>query len=138
MRQAGRFAAGVSSDVVSISSLLDRGHLCLLNRTAPAPDTIVDLALKLGIQKLIVLAPDGGLRDKHGVVQRLSPDTFLTGIERGRFDATNPELLVLARHAAKRGIPAFHAIDARIPHAVVGELFTDEGIGTLMTRQALG
>ena len=138
MHQAGRFAATVSPDPVSISNLLDRGHLCLLPRSNPAPDTIVDLALKLGIQKLIVLAPDGGLRDKHGLVQRLSPDTFLTGLERGRFDATDPELLVLARHAAKRGIPAFHAIDGRIPHAVVGELFTDEGIGTLITRQALG
>lgn len=138
MRKAGRFAATVSPDPVSISNWLDRGHLCLLPRTSPAPDTIVDLALKLGIQKMIVLGPDGGLRDKHGLVQRLSPDTFLTGLERGRFDATDPELLVLARHAAKRGIPAFHAIDGRIPHAVVGELFTDEGIGTLMTRQALG
>ena len=138
MRRVGRFADGVTADVVSISNLLDRGHLCLLSRNAPTPDTIVDMALKLGIQKLIVLGPDGGLRDKHGLVQRLSPDTFLTGHDRGRFDATNPELLVLARHAAKRGVPAFHAIDARIPHAVVGELFTDEGIGTLMTRQALG
>lgn len=138
MRAAGRFAATVSPDPVSISNLLDRGHLCLLPRNNPAPDTIVDLALKLGMQKLIVLAPDGGLRDKHGLVQRLSPDTFLTGLERGRFDATDAELLVLARHAAKRGIAAFHAIDGRIPHGVVGELFTDEGIGTLITRQALG
>ncbi len=138
MQQLGRFAAKVSGDPVSISDKLDRGHLCLLTRTSPAPDAIVDLALKLGIQKLIVLAPDGGLRDKHGLVQRLSPDTFLTGLDRGRFDATDPELLVLARHAAKRGIPAFHAIDGRIPHAVVGELFTDEGIGTLITRLALG
>ncbi len=138
MRNLGRFAVKVSGDPVSINDKLDRGHLCLLTRASPAPDAIVDLALKLGIQKLIVLAPDGGLRDKHGLVQRLSPDTFLTGLDRGRFDATDPELLVLARHAAKRGIPAFHAIDGRIPHAVVGELFTDEGIGTLITRLALG
>lgn len=138
MHRAGRFAANVATDAVSISNLLDRGHLCLLSQTEPAPDATVDLALKLGIQKLIVLAADGGIRDKHGLVQRLSPDTFLTGLERGRFDATDPELLVLARHASKRGLAAFHAIDGRIPHAVVGELFTDEGIGSLITRQALG
>jgi len=137
MRRAGRFAATVSPDPVSIGNLLDRGHLCLLPRSEPAPDAVVDLALKLGIQKLIMIGPDAGLRDKHGYVQRLSPDTFLAGLDRGRFDATNPELLVLARHAAKRGVPAFHAVDGRIPHAVVGELFTDEGIGTLITRQAL-
>ncbi|MBK6918515.1 MAG: bifunctional glutamate N-acetyltransferase/amino-acid acetyltransferase ArgJ [Deltaproteobacteria bacterium] len=28
-------------------------------------------------------------------------------------------------------------LDARMPHAVVGELFTDDGVGTLVTRQAL-
>ncbi len=138
MHESGHFAAAVSPDPVSIRNKLDRGHLCLLTQSSPAPDAVVDLALKLGIQKLIVLASEPGLRDKHGLVQRLSPDTFLTGLERGRFDATDPDLLVLARHAAKRGLPAFHVVDARVPHALVGELFTDEGIGTLITRQALG
>lgn len=138
MRNAGHFSAIVPPDPVNISKLLDRGHLCLLPRKSPAPDAVVDLALKLGIQKLIVLAGGAGIQDKHGLVQRLSPDTLLTGLERGRFDATDPDLLVLARHAAKRGVPALHVVDARVAHSVVGELFTDEGIGTLMTRQALG
>jgi acetylglutamate kinase len=106
-------------------------------RDTPAPDAIVDLALKLGIAKLIALGNDQGLRDAHGVVQRMAPDTLLAGLERNRFDTSDPDLLVLARHAAIRGVPALHIIDARIPHAVVGELFTDEGVGTLITRQAL-
>jgi hypothetical protein len=138
MHEAGHFAAPVPPDPVSINNFLDRGHLCLLVREAPDPEAIVDLALKLGIQKLIALGNDQGLRDAHGFVQRLSPDTLLAGLERGRFDASDPDLLVLARHAANRGVPALHIIDARVPHAVVGELFTDEGIGTLITRQALG
>ncbi len=138
MRKTGHFAASVAPDPVNIGNLLDRGHLCLLTRSAPAPDAIVDLALKLGIQKLIALGVDAGLKDKHGLVQRLSPDTLLAGLERGRFDCNDPDLLVLARHAAMRGVPALHIVDARVPHAVVGELFTDEGIGTLITRQALG
>lgn len=137
MAKTGHFAAAVPPDPVTISNYLDRGHLCLLVRESPAPDSVVDLALKLGIHKLIALGNDQGLRDAHGLIQRLAPDTFLTGLERGRFDASDPDLLVLARHAATRGVPALHIIDARVPHAVVGELFTDEGIGTLITRQAL-
>jgi hypothetical protein len=136
MQQTGHFAAAVPPDPVTIGNVLDRGHLGVLVRASPAPDAIVDLALKLGIQKLIALGCDTGLRDAHGFVQRLSPESLLGGIERGRFDSSDADMLVLARHAASRGVPALHIIDARVPHALVGELFTDEGIGTLVTRQA--
>ena len=137
MQRTGHYATLVPPDPVTITQALDRGHLCILVREAPAPDAIVDLCLKLGIQKLIALGNDQGLRDGQGVVQRLSPDTLLAGIDRHRFDSTDPDLLVLARHAANRGVPALHIVDARVPHAVVGELFTDEGVGTLITRQAM-
>ena len=137
MAQTGHYVTTVPGDPIAISTYLDRGHLCLMVREAPSPDMIVDLALKLGIQKLIALGNDQGLRDAHGFLQRLSPDTLMTGIQRGRFDSSDPDMLVLARQAAMRGVPAIHIIDARVPHAVVGELFTDQGIGTLVTRQAL-
>ncbi len=136
-RQNGHFSTMVAPDPLSIGQLLDRGHLCILVREASAPDATVDLALKVGIQKLVALGTEHGLRDAHGFVQRLSPETLLAGIDRGRFDESDPDLLVLARHAAMRGVPALHILDARLPHAVVGELFTDQGVGTLVTRQAL-
>ncbi len=136
-KRVGHFAAMVAPDPMGIAAFLDRGHLCILVREAPMPDAVVELALKLGIQKLVVLGNEQGLRDAHGFVQRLSPETLLAGLDRGRFDDSDPDLLVLARHAATRGIPALHILDARMPHAVVGELFTDQGVGTLITRQAL-
>lgn len=136
-RKSGHFSTMVAPDPLSIGQLLDRGHLCILVREASAPDATVDLALKIGIQKLVALGTEQGLRDAHGFVQRLSPETLLAGLERGRFDESDPDLLVLARHAAMRGVPALHILDARLPHAVVGELFTDQGVGTLVTRQAL-
>ena len=85
----------------------------------------------------VTLTGEPGLRDAKGVVQRLSPEAFLMGLERGRFDPTHADTLVLARHAMTRGIAALHVLDARIPHAVVGELFTSDGIGTLITRQVI-
>lgn len=136
-KRGGHFSTMVAPDPLSIGQLLDRGHLCILVREASAPDATVGLALKLGIQKLVALGTEHGLRDSHGFVQRLSPETLLAGLDRGRFDDSDPDLLVLARHAAMRGVPALHILDARLPHAVVGELFTDQGVGTLVTRQAL-
>jgi acetylglutamate kinase len=32
-------------------------------------------------------------------------------------------------------LAALHLIDGRMPHALVAELFTEQGVGTLVTRQ---
>jgi glutamate N-acetyltransferase/amino-acid acetyltransferase len=135
-RAWGHYAATVAPDPSAITRLLDRSHLCVLVRTQPVPTAMVDLAIKLGMQKLIAMGDEQGVRDAHGLVQRIDPDGFLLGLERQRFELTHPDTLVLAKHAAQRGVPALHIVDARVPHAIVGELFTDEGIGTLVTRQA--
>ncbi len=135
---SGLYSAAVAPDPTAINRLLDRGHLCVLVRDRPVPHAVVDLAIKLGVQKMIAMGTEPGLRDAHGFVQRLSPENFLMGLERDRFSTSNPDLLVLAKHAATRGVPALHLIDVRLPHALVGELFTDEGIGSVITRQAIG
>jgi acetylglutamate kinase len=41
-----------------------------------------------------------------------------------------------ALDAARSGVPSVHIIDGRIEHAVLLELFTDEGIGTLIGKEA--
>ncbi|MEM6993231.1 MAG: bifunctional glutamate N-acetyltransferase/amino-acid acetyltransferase ArgJ [Myxococcota bacterium] len=138
LKAAGHFTSSVSSDPTRMTRLLDRGHLCVLVKTDPDPSGVVDLAIKIGAQKLVVLTNESGLRDNQGHVQRVSPENFMTGMSRGRFDATHADTLVVARHAVARGVPQLHILDARVPHAIVGELFTDDGIGSLITRQVVG
>lgn len=138
LRDKGHSTSTVSSDPMRLTRLLDRGHLCVMVRSTPEPSGIVDLAIKIGAQKLLAMTNESGLRDRYGHVQRLSPENFLLGLQRGRFEATHADTLVLARHAMTRGLPALHLLDSRVPHAIVGELFTDDGIGTIITRQAIG
>ena len=40
-----------------------------------------------------------------------------------------------ALDAVKSGVTSAHIIDGRVPHAVLLEIFTDEGIGTLITNR---
>jgi acetylglutamate kinase len=40
-----------------------------------------------------------------------------------------------ALEAVKSGVASAHIIDGRVPHAVLLETFTNEGIGTLITNQ---
>lgn len=138
LRDKGHSTSTVSSDPMRLTRLLDRGHLCVMVRSRPEPSAIVDLSIKIGAQKLLMMTNESGLRDRYGHVQRLSPENFLLGLQRGRFEATHADTLVVARHAMTRGLPALHLLDSRVPHAIVGELFTDDGIGTIITRQAIG
>ncbi|RMG93577.1 MAG: bifunctional glutamate N-acetyltransferase/amino-acid acetyltransferase ArgJ [Deltaproteobacteria bacterium] len=133
----GHHVVRANGEPVEIAEAMSRGHLCLLPEQAPDPGPVVDLAIAVGIQKLIVIGDDQGLFDATGIVEQLSPDTLLQGLKRGRFSSRDPEFPVFARHAAVRGVPAVHLIDGRMPHALVGELFTQHGIGTLVTRQVV-
>ena len=118
-----------------IGARLDRGQACALLVPTPDPGELVALALRLGVAKLLSLADDQGLRDAGGLVSELTPEQALVGLDRGRFLTDADENLALARHAARQGLPALHLIDGRLPHALVAELFTEQGIGTLVTRQ---
>jgi len=137
MHATGHHVASVPRDPLVVHSYLDRSHLCVLIESSPDPGELVGLAIRLGTQKLIALADEQGVRDRSGLVSVLSPEVLLAGLERGRFQATDPEVLALARHAATQCGPALQIVDGRVPHALVGELFTDQGIGTLITRQVV-
>ena len=40
-----------------------------------------------------------------------------------------------ALDAVKSGVASAHIVDGRVPHAVLLEIFTDEGMGTKITRR---
>ncbi|MFO7563951.1 MAG: bifunctional glutamate N-acetyltransferase/amino-acid acetyltransferase ArgJ [Enhygromyxa sp.] len=127
--------AEVPLDPARIGHRLDRGQACVLVQSRPEPGELVSLAVRLGVSKLLSLADDQGLRDAGGLVSELSPEQALVGLDRGRFVTDADENLALTRHAARQGLAALHLIDGRLPHALVAELFTEQGIGTLITRQ---
>lgn len=150
MKTTGHYCESVDDDPRAIVRMLDRGYLGVLVDTDPRPERTVDRAIALGVHKLIVMGLARGLRDRAGsngsngsngstgtspCVSSVHCDTLLAGLAEDRFWADDPRWLPLAEHAARRGIHALHLLDLRVPHALVGELFTDEGIGTLVTRQ---
>jgi glutamate N-acetyltransferase/amino-acid acetyltransferase len=126
--------AEVPNDPARIAARLDRGQACVLVQARPDPGDLVALGVRLGVAKLLSLADDQGLRDAGGLVSELSPDQALVGLDRGRFTTDADENLAFARHAARQGLGALHLIDGRLPHALVAELFTEQGVGTLITR----
>jgi acetylglutamate kinase len=110
----------------------DDGHSYNINADLVAGK----MAEVLKAEKLILLTNIQGLLDKQGNlltgltterVQRLIADGTIHG---GMLPKIN-----CALDAVKAGVNSAHIIDGRVPHAVLVELFTDEGIGTLIKRR---
>ena len=91
----------------------------------------------LGAEKLILLTNVAGLKDKSGEI--------LTGLTTARVNELIADSTIYggmlpkircALDAVKTGVNSAHIIDGRVEHAVMLEIFTDEGVGTLITNQA--
>ena len=89
-------------------------------------------------EKLMLLTNIAGLLDKNGKV--------LTGLTTAQVDELIADGTIYggmlpkidcALSAVKSGVRSAHIIDGRVEHACMLEIFTDEGVGTLITNKAL-
>lgn len=94
------------------------------------------LAEVLGAEKLVLLTNISGLQDKHGQV--------LTGLTTGEVDALIEDGTIhggmlpkirCALEAIHNGVTSAHIIDGRVAHATLLEIFSHEGVGTLISNQ---
>ncbi len=92
----------------------------------------------LQAEKLMLLTNVSGLQDKQGeVLTGLSVDRVNELIADGTIYGGMLPKISCALEAVKSGVPYAHIIDGRVEHAVMLEIFTDEGVGTLITNQEL-
>ena len=91
------------------------------------------LATVLGAEKLILLTNTSGILDKN--------DKLLTGLDAKQVDTYIADGTIhggmlpkvnCALDAVKSGVKTAHIIDGRVEHAVLLELLTNEGVGTLI------
>ena len=76
-----------------------------------------------------------GLMDKSGkVLTGLSTEQVNALIEDGTIYGGMLPKIGCALDAVNAGVTSAHIIDGRVPHAVLLEIFTDTGVGTLITN----
>ncbi len=94
------------------------------------------IAEHLQAEKLILLTNTAGLLDKAGEV--------LTGLSSSKIDELIAEGTIYggmlpkidcALKAVAAGVNSCHIIDGRVKHSTLLEIFTDSGVGTLITNQ---
>lgn len=89
------------------------------------------LAAALKAEKLIYLSDIEGVKDADGnLISTLKVEEIDRLIEKGIVKGGMIPKLKSARKALVSGVNKVHIIDGRIPHSLIIELFTDEGLGT--------
>jgi acetylglutamate kinase len=89
-------------------------------------------------EKLMLLTNVSGLLDKKGsTLTGLSTSQVDTLIADGTVSGGMLPKIGCALDAVKGGVASAHIVDGRVPHAVLLEIFTDEGVGTLITNKNL-
>jgi acetylglutamate kinase len=96
------------------------------------------LAVALKAEKLVVLTDVEGLySDWPADGSTPSPDDVVSSISADALEALLPSLssgmipkMDACLRAVRGGVPKAHVIDGRVPHALLVEVFTDEGVGT--------
>lgn len=91
------------------------------------------MAEVLQAEKLILLTNTVGLLDKDGALLTGLSATRVAQLEAdGTIHGGMLPKIHCALEAVKNGVNSSHIIDGRVQHAVLLELFTDEGVGTLI------
>jgi acetylglutamate kinase len=139
-----------SVDPAAVHALISDGRIPVVSSVARgtggevynvnADTAAAALAVALGAAKLVVLTDVAGLfanwpgdGDSAGQPDVISQLTA-TGLERllpGLSSGMIPKMEACLR-AVRGGVPQAHVLDGRLPHAVLLEIFTDSGIGTMV------
>jgi acetylglutamate kinase len=91
------------------------------------------LAEVLKAEKLILLTNTPGVLDRDGkLLTGLTPKRIDELVSEGTLSGGMLPKIASALDAARSGVRSVHIIDGRVEHALLLEIFTDEGVGTLI------
>jgi acetylglutamate kinase len=94
------------------------------------------LAEVLKAEKLMLLTNTTGVLDQHGqVVTGLVAEEVHALIADGTISGGMLPKVNCALSAVNSGVNSAHIIDGRVPHSVLLEIFTDQGVGTQILRK---
>jgi acetylglutamate kinase len=134
----------VAVDPTPVTTLLEAGHIPVVSTVGPDPSGQVHnlnadtaaaaLAVALGAVKLVVLTDVEGLYadwpDRDSLVQKIDTRE-LAGVLPTLDSGMVPKMAACLR-AVEGGVKRATVVDGRTPHALLLEMFTSEGTGTMV------
>jgi acetylglutamate kinase len=102
-----------------------------------ADDVAQAVAVALGAKKLIYLTDVPGILEsapEGALVRQVTADDLRRRLAAGSITGGMKHKARAILDALAGGVERVHVLDGRQPHTVIAELFTDRGVGTLVTR----
>jgi acetylglutamate kinase len=128
-----------------IVSLVEEGYVVVIAPLAAGPesqplnvnaDTVAgEVARALRAEKFVLFTDVPGVLDGSG---RVVPELSCEQVERMLEDGTIKGGMIPKIQACLRAlesVPRVHVLDGRVPHALIRELFTREGVGSMLTAE---
>lgn len=111
--------------------ILARGQSAIIDASATGPldAPVVDFALRIGVTKVITLLEEAILIDGAPAHAIRAKDADQLA---AHSDPAGAALLLAAAEACKRGVPRVHVLNGRQQGVLVDELFSNEGVGTMV------
>lgn len=132
-----------------LKPLLDEGYVPVISSVSNSADgrshninadTVAgELAAALGAEKLILLTDTPGIlkneKDPSSLIKNIRLSEARELIDRGIVTAGMKPKVECCIRSLAQGVNAAHIVDGRTPHALLLEVFTDAGIGTMVTSR---
>lgn len=100
-------------------------------------DTVAGaIAAELKAEKLMLLTDVPGLKqsdESDDIIYEITQKEIFSMIEKGKISGGMIPKTLSCIEAIDAGVRRVHIIDGRIPHSILLEIFTDTGIGTMIT-----
>ena len=137
----------INSDV--IEPLIEKGYIPVISSVAASQKGVTyninadtaagEIAAAIGAEKLILLTDTPGIlktqTDPLSLIQKIRLPEVRKLIHEGVVNGGMTPKTECCIRALAQGVRAAHIIDGRIPHALLLEVFTDDGIGTMIVSR---
>ena len=134
----------VKVDVKQIIDVLESGQIPVISTIGVGKDKKIynvnadtaasAIASSIKAQKMVILTDVAGLMEKYPDEKTLIPTIDLVGLKKlmPSLDEGMKPKMQACLEAIQSGVKRAHVIDGRAPHAVLVEVFTDSGTGTMV------
>ena len=99
-----------------------------------ADQVAAKVAAALSASKLVFLTGKTGVTERDELLPQLKSSALRQKLEAGVLEPGMQHKARSILEALEHGVERVHVIDARSPHSIIAELFTDQGVGTLVTH----
>jgi acetylglutamate kinase len=141
----GRVGEVVAVDPAVLEAVTEKGFIPVvapigvgedgLTYNVNADEAAGAIAQALRAEKLILLTDVEGVLDADGkLIRQLTREQARTQMDAGTIRGGMIPKVECCLAAVQGGVARAHVVDGRLEHAVLLEIFTDRGVGTLLTR----